>query len=218
VGVADRSRLTGDQDTGVFFSTWLVVGPDATTDRIDRPGLALFTAGQPASAGNVLLVQFGRRDGPAIHPLAVQRVAAPDSDTAWQPSALDPPARADRLRVIAVDATPGGWLAFSTPRRVGYQPLAAVLTRPHTTALIGPAVRFYFPCATNPTIQHGVSHAPDYDLGIFVTPQSPMAGIFDLYPSRRLLTRTTNGTNVDDLDIDHIVKHPAPGDPTPFDS
>jgi Mycobacterial cell wall arabinan synthesis protein/EmbC C-terminal domain len=211
------SRLTGDHDSGVFFSPWFVTGSDATTDRIDRPGLALFTAGKPASAGNVLLVQFGRRDGPAILPLSVQRVAAPDSDTTWQPSALDPPARADRLRVIAVDAAPDGWLAFSTPRLVRYQPLAAVLTRPHTTALIGPAVRFYFPCATIPAIQHGVAHAPDYDIGIFVTPQSPMAGISDLYPSRRLLTRTTNGTNVEDLDIDHIAKHPAPGEPTPFD-
>jgi Mycobacterial cell wall arabinan synthesis protein/EmbC C-terminal domain len=217
------SRITGDQDTGVFFSPWFAVGPGATTDRVDRPGLALFTAGKPASAGNVLLVQFGRRDGPAIHPLAVQRIAAPDSDTTWQPSALDPPARADRLRVIAVDAAPDGWLAFSTPRGVGYQPLAAVLTRPHTTALIGPAVRFYFPCATNPAIQHGVAQAPDYlvagvtDRGAGLWPQSPTADVVDLYPSRRLLTRTTNGTNVEGLDIDHIAKHPAPGEPTPFE-
>jgi EmbC C-terminal domain len=226
LGTRWGSRITGDQDTGVFFSPWFVTGPDAATQRIDHPGLALFTAGRPSSDGNLIFVQFGRRDGQRIHPLGIERVAAPDSDITWRSSALEPPRHTSRLRVIAVDTdrSAGGWLAFSAPRRVRYTSLATVLAQPHTTTLMGPEFRLYFPCATNPPITNGVTRSPDYD---FVGPAgpeglgplSPMAGTFDLYASEQLLTRTSNGTNIHDFfAIHHIVKRPAPGRLTPFDN
>jgi arabinosyltransferase C len=219
------SRISGDQDTGVFVSPWFVTGPDATTAGVDQTGLVLFTAGKPDSAGNLVLVQFGRRDGPAIQPLGVERVAASNSDATWQPSALEPPAHADRLRIVAVDAASGrdGWLAFSAPHRVRYQRLESVLARPGTITFVGPGIRFYFPCVTNAVIQGGVADAPDYvatgatDLGAGSWPTSPIAGTVDLYPSHRLVVRATNETIARDLYIERIVKRPAPGVPTPFD-
>jgi EmbC C-terminal domain len=226
VGTRWGSRTAGDQDTGVFFSPWFVTEPGATTQRIDRPGLALFMAGRPNSAGDSIYVQFGRRNRQAIHPLGIERVAAPDSDITWQPAALEPPRGTSRIRIIAVDASasPGGWLAFSAPRRVRYTPLGAVLARRHVTTLIGPEFRLYFPCATNPPIIGGATRPPDYD---FVGPAgpeglgplSPMAGTFDLYASEQLLTRTSNGTSIGDFFAIHrIVKRPAPRTLTPFDN
>ena len=220
------SRITGDDDTGVFASPWAKVGFDTSSQRSDGPGLVLYTAGKPHSAGNSLFVQFGRRDGRAIHPVGLERIDAPDSDVVWQPSALDLPPHADRVRVIAVDAASkfGGWLAFSAPRRVRFRALDSVLTRPGVTALVGPAVRFYFPCATNPTIEQGVAHAPDYivtgedDRGAGTWAQSPTAEMRDLYRSQTLIARTTNGTALNGLHIDQIVKRAALGDPTKFDS
>ncbi|MFL6241871.1 MAG: arabinosyltransferase domain-containing protein, partial [Acidimicrobiia bacterium] len=225
VGSRWGSRIAGDQDTGVFFSPWFVTEAGATTRRIDRPGIAVSTAGRPSSAGDSIYVQFGRRDGQAIHPLGIERVAARDSDITWQPAALEPPRGITRIRIIAVDAnaSPGGWLAFSAPRRVRYTPLGAVIARRHVTTLIGPEFRLYFPCATNPPIIGGVTRPPEYD---FVGPAgpeglgptSPMAGTFDLYATQQLLTRTSNGTNFHDFfAIHHIVKRPGPGELTPFD-
>jgi hypothetical protein len=219
------SRITGDQDTGVFFSAWFTLGSDTTTQRIDRPGVAIFTAGKPSSSGNTLVAQFGRRDGQTIRTLDVERVAVPDSDATWQPAALTPPRRADRVRIVAVDAasSPGGWLAFSAPRRVDYESLATVLAERPMTSLIGPAVRFYFPCARNPRIERGVAQVPDLlatgvtdsDAGLW--PQSPTAAALDLYGSQRLLVRTTNGIVARELHVDRIIKHPAPGVIVPFD-
>jgi arabinosyltransferase C len=219
------SRISGDQDTGVFASPWFTLGSDTATRRIDRPGVAIFTAGKPNSSGNTLVAQFGRRDGQTIRTLGLDRVTVPDSDTTWQPSALTPPRRADRVRMVAVDATssPGGWLAFSGPRRVRYQSLATVLTEPRTTALIGPAVRFYFPCASNSRIEHGVAQVPDFfatgvtdrDAGLW--PQSPTAGVRDLYRSQRLLIRTSNRIAARELHVDRVIKHPTPAIIVPFD-
>ncbi len=212
------SRVRGDESTGVFFSPWFAIAPEAITTRVDQPGIALFTAGRPSSRGNHLYVEYGRREGRAIRPLNTKRVDAPDSGATWRSSPLDPGPRANRVRLLAVDAdtSTDGWLAFSAPRLVHYERLDAILSRPGTTALIGPADRLYFPCATNPTITHGIAHAPDYEIAIFLTPQSPMAGISDLYRSRPLLIRTANGT-VGDLAIDRIVKHPGPGEPVPLE-
>jgi hypothetical protein len=224
VGSRWGSRIAGDQDTGVFSSPWFLTEPGATTQRIDRPGLALFTAGRPGSGGNSIYVQFGRRDRQAMHSLGIERLAAPDSDIRWQPAALKPPRGTSRIRIIAVDAnaSPGGWLAFSAPRRVRYKPLGAVLARRHVTTLIGPEFRLYFPCATNPPIVNGVTRPPDYD---FVGPAgpgglgptSPIAGTFDLYATQQLLTRTSKGTNIHGFfSIHRIVKRPGPGELTPF--
>jgi arabinosyltransferase C len=226
LGMRWGSRITGDQDAGVFFSPWFVTGPDAATKRIDQPGLALFTAGRPSSDGNLIFVQFGRRDGQAIHHLGIERVAAPDSDITWRSSALEPPRHTSRLRLIAVDTdrSAGGWLAFSAPRRVRYTPLGTVLARPHTTTLIGPEFRLYFPCATNPPIIRGVTRPPDYNFsgpaGVAgLGPLSPLAGTSDLYMSQHLPTRTANRTSIRDFFvIEHIVKRPAPGTLTPFDN
>jgi hypothetical protein len=89
-----------------------------------------------------------------MHALGVQRVTGPDSGLAWQPSALNPPLHTDRLRIIAVDAapSPGGWLAFSAPRRVRYQPLDNVLRKPRITTLIG----------TRPAPLLSMCHQPRY--------------------------------------------------------
>ena len=226
VGTRWGSRIAGGQDTGVFFSPWFVTGRGDRTQRIDGPGLALFTAGRPNSAGNLIYVQFGRRDGQAIHPLRIERVAVPDSDITWQPAALEPPLGTSRIRIIAVDASasPSAWLAFSAPRRVRYTPLGTVLAQRHISTLIGPEFRLYFPCATNPPIIGGVTRPPDYD---FVGPagpeglgpMSPMAGTFDLYALQQLLTRTSNGTDIRDLfAIHHLDKGLGLGRLTPFDN
>jgi EmbC C-terminal domain len=226
VGTRWGSRIAGGQDTGVFLSPWFVTGAGHTTRRIDRPGLALFTAGRPNSSGNLIYVQFGRRDGEAIHPLRIERVAVPDSDITWQPTALEPPRGTSRIRIIAVDTSPdpSAWLAFSAPRRVRYTPLGTVLAQRDVSTLIGPEFRLYFPCATNPPITRGVTRPPDYD---FVGPAgpeglgplSPMAGTFDLYASEQLLTRTSNGTSIGDFFAIHrIVKRPALRTLTPFDN
>jgi arabinosyltransferase C len=225
LGTRWGSRLTGGQDTGVFFSPWFVTRPDVSSRRVDQSGLALFTAGKLSSAGDVMLVQFGRRDGQAIQPLRVERVPAPDSDNTWQPSAVKPPRHTNRIRIIAVDAnpSPAGWLAFSSPRHVRYHALDTVLTQPHVTTLIGPEFRLYFPCATNPPITRGVTRAPDYDFVAPAGPEglgptSPMAGTFDLYATLQLLTRTSNGTSIRDFFAIHrIVKRPGPGKVAPLD-
>jgi Mycobacterial cell wall arabinan synthesis protein/Arabinosyltransferase concanavalin like domain len=226
VGTRWGSRIAGGQDTGVFFSPWFVTGRGDRTKRIDRPGLALFTAGRPNSAGNLIYVQFGRRDGQAIHPLRIERVAVPDSDITWQPAALEPPPGTSRIRIIAVDASPSpsAWLAFSAPRRVRYTPLGTVLAQRNISTLIGPEFRLYFPCATNPPIIGGVTRPPDYD---FVGPagpeglgpMSPMAGTFDLFALQQLLIRTSNGTDIRDFfAIERIVKGLGLGTLTPFDN
>jgi arabinosyltransferase C len=214
LGTRWGSQVASDRDTGVFFSPWFVIGPYAADKRIDGPGPSLFTAGKPNSSGNALFAQFGRSDGQTIRTLRVAHIAAPDSDTAWHPLALEPPRGTDRIRIIAVDQdpNPGGWLAFSAPQRVRYDGLAAVLTKRGTTALVGQDLRIYFPCVTNPGIRRGFAQAPDYFLGVFLTEQSPLAGISDLYPSQRLLTRETKGAPI--VQIDHIVKPATRGDHT----
>jgi hypothetical protein len=225
LGTRWGSRIAGGQDTGMFFSPWFVTRPGDTTRRIDRPGLALFTAGRPSSSGNRLFVQSGRRDGQAVHPLGIERVTGPDSGT-WQASALEPPRGTSRIRIIAVDAdpSPDGWLAFSAPRRVRYQPLGAILGQPRVTTLMGPEFRLYFPCATNPPIIGGVTRPPDYDFVAPAGPEglgplSPMAGTFDLYRLQPLLIRTSGILAIHHFfTIERIVKQPGPGTLTPLDS
>ncbi len=223
LGATWGSATTGDGAIGTFSSPWFTVEPDATRTAIDQPGLAIFTAGM-FTRGNRLYAQFGRADSGGIEPLGMERVHARDSGSSWEPSALAPPHGTDSVRVIAVDATSvtGGWLAFSAPRHVTYHPLDHVLTQHAARALVGPAVRFYFPCAVEPVIDGGVAQVPDYtvagrtDRGVGLWPQSPTANLLDFYSVRPLLVRGAPGTNVDGLEVDRIVTRPSAGLLAPF--
>ncbi|MCA1193829.1 arabinosyltransferase domain-containing protein [Saccharopolyspora sp. 6V] len=174
----DGPATTGEVTTGWFELPAL------------RPGqeLSVWVAGRPEQ-GNELALQFGGRTGDEVRELGSRALRdtpprqLPYEDPrkgrpvdwrdfgSWRlitVTAADLPARADRVRLHAVDTTTDeqGWLAFSGPAVRDVVPLRDVLDG-GIPALVDWPISFLFPCYFDyPRVSHGTADSP----GLLITP------------------------------------------------
>ncbi|HEY2207285.1 MAG TPA: arabinosyltransferase domain-containing protein [Pseudonocardia sp.] len=161
------SRAGGPLDTGELASPWFGLPPPAAGDQV-----AVSVAGR-TDGGNRLTLQFGRADGGqvavlgSVPPPDTPRAAPGETPTyrSWRTAGVDAdrvPAGADRVRVLAVDATTDddGWLAVTGPRLRRAVGLTEFLDRNRPTLVAWP-VAFLYPCVTDPvTVRDGIADAP----------------------------------------------------------
>jgi arabinosyltransferase C len=214
------SRVGSDANQGTFVSPWFNLDESIVGAGDNRGRLALFVAGRISGDDTNLFVQIGRQNGPDLENVAVAALPPQGDGPQWRPVLLDAlvpvPPEADRLRLVAVDGADdrGGWLAFSSPRVVQPQPLAELLEEPGHRALIAPWMSPYFPCATQPRVEPGVSEPPDSVFGDVLTdayPESPMRFLGDLYPTSQLLLVDHSGNPVAPFAVERVEKQLAPG-------
>ncbi|MGH3787389.1 MAG: arabinosyltransferase domain-containing protein, partial [Pseudonocardiaceae bacterium] len=164
------SLAGGPQSTGTVTSPWFTLPAPGTAE-----GLAVSVSGRTGGA-NELILEFGQAEPTGVSPLGdhspVDRVlphrdrpdGAPDHRP-WRSIGLDAaqiPARADRVRIRAVDATtdPDGWLAVTGPRLRWVVGLTEFLAG-HGPVLVSWPQSFLFPCVRDIAgVTGGLAAAP----------------------------------------------------------
>jgi arabinosyltransferase C len=192
------SRSPGALTTGELTSQWYVLPALAPDEQV-----AVSVAGR-TDGGNRLALRFGRAVGSGVRPLG--EVVPPDPVPGgndgpkyryWRAIGVGPadvPARADRVRIEAVDATadPNGWLAVTGPRLRRVMGLAQYLDQ-HRPYLVAWPVAFLFPCLTDSVAVSdglaqapaGILEAPDQYAGLSSVTTDPASG-GDFAPLRTL--------------------------------
>jgi len=218
------SRVGSDASQGAFVSPWFSLDQSIVGAGDDRGRIVLFLAGRINADTTRLFVQIGRQNGSGIDSVEVTEFPALGDLPEWNAVLLDVfaqiPVDADRVRLIGVDGADdrGGWLAFGNPRVVRPEPMTRLLEAPGQSSLIAPWMRPYFPCATQPRVEPGVSEPPDFVFGDVLTiayPQSPMEYVGDLYPMSRLLLLDESGNPAPLFAAERVEKDLAPGTPVP---
>ena len=153
-GVDDGSAV------GEFTSPWsaLPAGPSAGEQ------LAVLVSGDLTQEGNTLTVQYGRAVGEGVDQVAAAPLTDDTRTDVWRTLTLTPPpAGADRVRLVAVDATggPQGWLAFTGPSVVPTVSLADLLPRDAPVATAW-QYAFLFPCQRQLDVSDGVTEPMQY--------------------------------------------------------
>ncbi|MGH3842388.1 MAG: arabinosyltransferase domain-containing protein [Pseudonocardiaceae bacterium] len=190
------SLVGGPRSTGSLTSPWFrlpTFDPAggvavSVSGRTDRGNKLIFEFGRAASTGVVALGQ--RTPADRVRPNQDHLDGPPDYRP-WRAIGLDAaqvPARADRVRIRAVDAStdPAGWLAVTGPRLrsvVGLTPFLAG----HGPVLVSWPQAFLFPCVHNiagvtgglATAPRAVIEAPRvHGRGSAVTTDQSQGGVF----------------------------------------
>lgn len=224
LGLQWGSRIGSDANRGRFVSPWFNLDQSVVGAGEDRERIVLFLAGRINADNTRLFVQLGHRNGADIENAGVEEVPAQGDIPQWRPVVLDAlvpvSPQATRMRLIGVDSADdgGGWLAFSSPRVVRAAPMTRLLEAPQHRALISPWMSPYFPCATQPRVEPGVSEPPDFVFGDVLSSfysRSPMKFVTDLYPMSQLLLLDHSGNPVAPFAAERVEKHLAPGTPVP---
>jgi arabinosyltransferase C len=218
------SRIGNDANRGTFVSPWFNLDQSFVGAGNDRERIVLFLAGRVNADNTRLFVQLGRQNGSDIENVGVEELPPQGDNPQWRPVVLDAlvpvSPEATRMRLVGVDAADGGggWLAFSGPRVVRPEPMTRLLEAPEHRSLIAPWMSPYFPCATQPRVEPGVSEPPDFVFGDVLTSfysRSPMKFVGDLYPMSQLLLVDRNGSPVAPFSAERVEKQLAPGTPVP---
>ncbi|MGY1672931.1 arabinosyltransferase domain-containing protein [Geodermatophilus sp. SYSU D00710] len=157
----------GELNTGTLVSRWFTV-PELT----DGQDVAVTASGRTGGS-NTLELEFGRADdgGSDVTTLARRAIGDGAADQpSWRPLAVpatDVPDGADRVRVLATDASTdvGGWLAVTGPRVRTTESLGSFL------AVRGPVLpdwplSWHVPCVQDvPVVSDGLAQTPGVILG-----------------------------------------------------
>jgi hypothetical protein len=156
------SLANGELSTGTLVSPWFTLPPLS-----DGQEVAVTAAGRTAGP-NRLELEFGRSDGSAgVAPMArspLEDGAA--GSPAWRSLAVaadDVPATADRVRVLATDASTdgGGWLATTGPRVRAAETLHDFLAGRGTVLPDWP-LSWHLPCVWDiPVVSDGLAQTPE---------------------------------------------------------
>ncbi|WP_346619999.1 arabinosyltransferase domain-containing protein [Blastococcus montanus] len=157
----------GERTVGALVTPWFEL-PELSADE----ELAISAAGRTGGA-NLVELEFGRAEGEedGVTALARRTVGdGPVGQPAWRPlslAAADVPATADRVRVVAADATTdvGGWVAVTGPRVRTVESLQDYLDGTGPVLPDWP-LAWHLPCVSDfPVVSDGLAETPAVIVG-----------------------------------------------------
>ena len=128
--------------------------------------------------GVTLTAEYGRRSGDTVEPVGTEVLTDAAHDPSWRTVTLAPPAGADLVRLVGVDASGAiqGWLAFSAPVVARPVTLATLLPRAAPVALAWP-LAFGWPCQRQPGIVNGITEPAAF--GVLWGAKGALSGFSD---------------------------------------
>jgi hypothetical protein len=146
-----RDGASPDRTEGQVTTSWYAL-PERTA------GTVTVIAAGSLSDGVTLTAEYGRRSGDTAEPAGTEELTDAAHDPSWRTLTLEPPAGADLVRLVGVDAASvtNGWLAFSAPVVARPVTVASLLPRTAPVALAWP-LAFGWPCQRQPGIVNGIT-------------------------------------------------------------
>ncbi len=169
---------SADRTEGQVTTSWYTL-PDR------EAGTVTAIAAGSLADGVTLTAEYGRRSGDAVEPAGTEVLTDAAHDPSWRTLTLAPPAGADLVRLVGVDASGAiqGWLAFSAPVVARPVTLATFLPRAAPVALAWP-LAFGWPCQRQPGIVNGITEPAAF--GVLWGAKGALSGFSDgaFQPSR----------------------------------
>lgn len=173
-----RDGASAERTEGQVTTSWYTL-PDRTAGTV-----TVIAAGSLAD-GSTLTAEYGRRSGATVEPAGTEVLTDAAHDASWRTRTLTPPAGADVVRLVGVDASGAihGWLAFSAPVVARPVALADFLPRAAPVALGWP-LAFSWPCQRQPGIVNGITEPAAF--GVLWGAKGALSGFSDgaFQPSR----------------------------------
>ena len=157
VGSWTGSRALPGENVGSYRSEWRVLDPGDDV-------VALMVMGALGEASeNSVAVQWGQAKDSGVADLRIERVDLRGYYTDWALAEFEVPPTADRVRLLARDASTTGtsaWVASSLPLGMSVAPLSTVVATGSVEAMVTPSLIQYLPCVDVPPFESGVVRPP----------------------------------------------------------